>query len=216
MASLSELDLNEIGEWPGGLKIITILLLCAVLWGAGYYFFIKDKRVELAGLEQKEETLKSEFELKQSRAVNLDAYKEQLEEIKLVFGTMLQQLPGKSEVADLLLDISRSGLTNGLEFELFKPEGEQPREFYAELPIRMQVTGEYHQFGGFVSDVAALPRIVTLHDLTVEKDTNNTRNQEENVENMKMTITAKTYRYFDEEELEALAAEKAAAEAGTQ
>lgn len=211
MTSLNELDFNEVGEWPGALKAILILILCALLLGAGYYFIIKDKRIELASLEQKEQTLKSDFELKQARAVNLDAYKEQLEEMKVMFGTMLQQLPGRSEVADLLLDISRAGQTNGLEFELFRPQGEQPRDFYAELPIQMEVTGEYHQFGEFVSSVAALPRIVTLHDLTIEKSKRASSDQPENEAEMKMTITAKTYRYFDDEELAVLSAAEAEA-----
>ena len=204
MASLSDLDINEIGEWPGSIKMLVILVVCILLLVAGYYSIIKDKRFELQGLEQKEETLKSEFKVKQARATNLDAYKAQLEEMKKVFGAMLKQLPGKSEVADLLLDISRAGQVNGLEFELFKPEGENPRDFYAELPIKMQVTGDYHQFGAFVSDVAILPRIVTLHDLTLNKVKAKDATEKEV---MKMTITAKTYRYFDDEELAAIAAE---------
>ncbi len=210
MASLSELDFNEVGEWPNVFKVLTILILCAILLAVGYWFIIKDKRVDLAALEQKEQTLKSEFEKKQGRATNLDAYKAQLEEIKVVFGTMLQQLPGKSEVADLLLDISRAGQSNGLEFELFKPEGEQPRDFYAELPISMQVTGDYHQFGEFVSSVAALPRIVTLHDLTIEKLKPRGGKAGDKTDAMKMTVTAKTYRYFDDTELAAIEEEASA------
>lgn len=211
MASLSDLDVNEIGEWPGILKLLVILLLCVVLWVAGYFAFIKEKRLDLAALEAKEETLKASFIVKQARATNLEAYKLQLEEMKVAFGTMLQQLPGKSEVADLLLDISRAGKSNGLEFELFKPQGEQPKDFYAELPIQMEVTGEYHQFGEFVSDVAALSRIVTLHDLSVEQLKKQPSDPE--TADMKMTITAKTYRYFDEEELAAYAAAEAEAAA---
>ena len=144
-------------------------------------------------MEQKEQDLKIDFEKKQARAVNLDAYKEQMNEMRVVFKSMLQQLPRKSEVADLLIDISRTGLVNGLEFELFKPESERPVDFYAELPISMKVTGNYHQFGEFVSAVAALPRIVTLHNLTMSP-------LSESSGNMTMNITAKTYRYFDEEE----------------
>lgn len=190
--SLSELDFNESGEWPPIIKMMAILLLCILVWGAGYYFIIKDKQTELASLEQKEVQLKKEFETKQAKAVNLEAYKEQMKEMKVAFSSMLQQLPRKSEVADLLIDISRTGLINGLEFELFKPGGERPVDFYAELPIEMKVTGTYHQFGEFVSAVAALPRIVTLHNLTLAplgKDTGK----------MTMNITAKTYRYFDEQ-----------------
>jgi len=190
--SLDELDFNESGEWPLPIKIIAIILLCAAVWGAGFYFVIKDKQVELEGLEQKEQQLKQSFEAKNAKAVNLEAYKEQMIEMRTVFSSMLKQLPRKSEVADLLIDISRTGLINGLEFELFKPEGERPIDFYAELPISIKVTGDYHQFGEFVSGVAALPRIVTMHNLTLKpvgKDGGK----------MSMDITAKTYRYFDQE-----------------
>ena len=189
MPSLSDLDFNESGEWPFIIKMIAILLLCAVVWGAGYYFIINDKKIELASLEKKEVTLKKQFETKQAKAVNLEAYKEQMKEMKVTFSSMLQQLPRKSEVADLLIDISRTGLVNGLVFNLFKPSGERPVDFYAELPIQMTVTGTYHQFGEFVSAIAALPRIVTLHNLTLTPTGSK----------MTMKITAKTYRYFDEE-----------------
>lgn len=190
--SLSELDFNESGEWPAIIKALAILLLCFLVWGGGYYFIIKDKQAELLGLEQKEQQLRNEFETKTAKAVNLEAYKVQMVEMKVAFASMLKQLPRKNEVADLLIDISRTGLINGLEFELFKPEGERPVDFYAELPISMKVTGTYHQFGDFVSGIAALPRIVTLHNLTMApmgKDSGK----------MSLTITAKTYRYFDQE-----------------
>jgi type IV pilus assembly protein PilO len=190
--SLSELDFNESGEWPIIIKALAILLLCILVWGGGYYFIIKDKQAELLGLEQKEQQLRTEFEAKSAKAINLEAYKKQMVEMKMTFASMLKQLPRKSEVADLLIDISRTGLINGLQFELFKPEGERPIDFYAELPISMKVTGTYHQFGDFVSGIAALPRIVTLHNLTMAplgKDSGK----------MSLTITAKTYRYFDQE-----------------
>lgn len=190
--SLSELDFDESGEWPFIIKLIAIILLCCVVWGGGYYFFIKDQQAELLSLEQKEEQLRSEFETKTAKAVNLEAYKKQMAEMKIIFTSMLKQLPRKSEVADLLIDISRTGLINGLEFELFKPEAERPIDFYAELPISMKVTGNYHQFGDFVSGIAALPRIVTLHNLTMMP-------QGEDTGKMTMDITAKTYRYFDQE-----------------
>ena len=190
--SLSELDFNESGEWPFIIKLLAIILLCLAIWGGGYYFIIKDKQTELLGLEQKEVQLKNEFETKTAKAINLEAYKKQMVEMKTTFASMLKQLPRKSEVADLLIDISRTGLINGLQFELFKPEGERPVDFYAELPIAMKVTGTYHQFGEFVSGIAALPRIVTLHNLTMlplGKDS----------DKMSLSITAKTYRYFDQE-----------------
>lgn len=193
LPSLSDLDFNESGEWPLPIKMVAIILICIVVWGAGYYFIIKDKRAELATLEQKELELRQSFEVKQAKAVNLDAYKEQMKEMEVVFSGMLQQLPRKNEVADLLVDISRTGLINGLEFELFKPEGERPVDFYAELPITMRLTGKYHQFGEFVSGVAALPRIVTLHNFKVGPLNKNTGT-------MTMDVTAKTYRYFDEQD----------------
>jgi len=192
LSSLSELDFNESGEWPLPIKIVAIILLAVLLWGGGYYFILKDKQVELEGLEQTEIQLKKEFETKQEKAWNLAAYKEQLAEMRVTFSSMLKQLPRKNEVADLLIDISRTGLINGLEFELFKPDAERPIDFYAELPINMKVTGTYHQFAGFVSDVAALPRIVILHNLSMvplAKDG----------DKMSMDITAKTYRYLDED-----------------
>lgn len=193
MPSLNELDINEPGEWPNVIKGIAIAFLCIAVLLAGYYFVIKDKQAELVQLEEKEQTLKAEFEVKQAKAFNLDAYREQMKEMRVVFASMLQQLPRKSEVADLLIDISRTGLVNGLQFELFKPETERPVDFYAELPITMKVTGNYHQFGEFVSAVAALPRIVTMHNLTMSP-------MNESSGKMTMDITAKTYRYFDEEE----------------
>ncbi|PHS29251.1 MAG: pilus assembly protein PilO [Methylophaga sp.] len=195
LSSLNELDFNESGEWPLPIKIISILILCAVVWGASYWFIIKEKQEALVVLEQKESQLKNTFEAKQVKASNLEAYKIQMKEIKTSFSSMLQQLPRKNEVADLLIDISRTGLINGLEFQLFKPGGERPVDFYAELPISMMVTGTYHQLGEFASGIAALPRIVTLHDFSMKPLTTNGGEEQ-----MTMTVTAKTYRYFDEEE----------------
>lgn len=189
--SVNDIDFNESGEWPLIGKIVAAVLICAVIWGGGYYFLIKDKRAELARLEQSENELRTSFEIKQSKAVNLEAYKEQLKEMETSFASMLQQLPRKSEVADLLVDISRTGLVNGLEFELFKPEEERPIDFYIELPITMRVTGSYHQFAAFVSGIAGLPRIVTLHNFKMGPLTTGG--------NMTMDVTAKTYRYFDEQ-----------------
>lgn len=192
ISSINELDFNESGEWPTPIKIIAAVLICIVVWAGGYYFLLKDKQTELTKLEQKEVELKQIFEIKQAKAVNLEAYKEQLAEMRVMFSSMLEQLPKKSEVPDLLVDITRTGLINGLEFELFKPEGERPVDFYAELPIQMTVTGTYHQFGEFVSGVAALPRIVTLHDISMGPMNPATGK-------MTMNITAKTYRYFDDD-----------------
>lgn len=192
LSSLSELDFNESGEWPLPIKIVAIMLLAALVWGGGYYFMMKDKQAELEALETTEVQLKKDFVTKQEKAWNLAAYKAQLAEMRVTFSSMLKQLPRKNEVADLLIDISRTGLINGLEFELFKPGAERPVDFYAELPIDMKVTGTYHQFAGFVSDVASLPRIVILHNLSMAP-------LAKSGDKMTMNITAKTYRYLDDE-----------------
>lgn len=185
------IDPNEPGEWPLWLKVIAAIGICIAVWAAGYYFIIKDKQAQLEQLEKKETELKTSFEYKQSKAANLDAYKVQMQEIRTNFASMLEQLPRKTEVADLLVDITRTGLNNGLEFDLFQPEGERPKDFYAELPIVMKVTGDYHQIGQFVSGVAALPRIVTMHNLAIKPAGKKSGK-------VSMNITAKTYRYFDE------------------
>jgi len=190
LPTINEIDFNESGEWPLAHKAFTVLLLCTVVCFLGYNLILKDKDLALQHAERKEETLKKALEEKHGKAINLEVYKKQVHEMEGVFKSMLQQLPRKSEVADLLIDISSAGLVNGLAFELFRPGGESPKDFYAELPIEMKVTGSYHQFGAFVSVVASLPRIVTLHDfvLVASKDES---------EQMVMSLTAKTYRYFD-------------------
>jgi type IV pilus assembly protein PilO len=188
MEYFDNVNFEEPGEWPGLLKLLTAVLICIAVWGAGYYFIISDKNIELTKLEQKELSLKKEYEDKYAKAINLAAYREQLQEMRVMFASLLKQLPRKSEVADLLVDISRTGLVNGLEFELFRPEDERPVDFYAELPISMKVIGSYHQLGRFVSGLAALPRIVTIHNLILRQD---------DTDGLAMEISAKTYRYFD-------------------
>lgn len=197
LADLNNLNLdpNNIGSWPVAARAIVILLLCVTLLFAGYYLDTSDQLLELKTAQTKEATLKKEFENKQTKATNLAAYKEQMLEMQHSFGALLQQLPGKTEVAEVLVDISRIGIISGLEFELFKPEAEVPKEFYAELPIKLRVKGSYHQFGNFASATAALSRIVTLHDLTLTS-----KKQKDGDGRMTMEATAKTYRYLDEEE----------------
>jgi len=182
------LDPNDPGSWPIVVQVLAVLLACVVVLGAGYWFDTQNQLVELEQAEKKEIELKDSFKSKQMKAINLDAYKKQMAEMERSFGAMLRQLPSETEVAELLVDISQAGLGNGLEFELFKPLSEKPAEFYAELPIDIRVTGSYHDMGNFVSDVAALPRIVTLHDISIkgEKDS------------LTMTTVAKTYRYLEE------------------
>lgn len=190
------LDPNNIGSWPVAARAIVIILLCVALLFAGYYLDTSDQLLELETSEKKETALKKEFEKKQAKAINLVAYKEQMQEMQRSFGALLQQLPGKTEVAELLVDISRIGIISGLEFELFKPEAEKPKEFYAELPIKIRVKGNYHQFGNFASATAALSRIVTLHDLKLSS-----KSKKGDDGRMVMDATAKTYRYLDQDEV---------------
>jgi type IV pilus assembly protein PilO len=189
---LNELDLSNVARWPAAARAVVILFLMGGVFFLGYWFHVKDQLVDLTSAEEKEQGLKVIFETKAKQAVNLEAYEKQLEEMRESFGAMLRQLPNKTEVADLLVDVSQTGLASGLEFQLFKPGAEVPRDFYAELPISIQVVGDYHEFGEFVSGVAALPRIVTVHNVGIDKVGKGGQ--------LKMKLTAKTYRYIDEEE----------------
>lgn len=160
--------------------------------GAWVYFDTLDQWDDLKKVEQKETALKKTFERKQAKAVNLDAYKQQLSDMQEQFGAMLQQLPNKTQIADLLVDVSQAGLASGLEFSLFQPSGEKRKDFYAEKPIKLTVVGNYHEFGEFVSNLAALPRIVTLHNVSLTPAGKGGQ--------MTMNATAKTYRYLDEDD----------------
>jgi type IV pilus assembly protein PilO len=162
----------------------------------------QNKSPELDQREAEELKLRSEFQSKHSKATNLDAYRQQLKDIERSFGALLRQLPGKTEVPSLLIDISQTGLAAGLQEKLFQPEPEQKKDFYAELPIKIRLTGSYHQFGEFVSGIAALPRIVTLHDIDIKTDNKDAYDQ------LSLELTAKTYRYMDEDEIAAGEADK--------
>lgn len=196
LQELNELDFSNIGVWPTPVKLVLVLVACVLVGVAGYYLDIEGQLKRLDSVEGKETQLRQDFEVKQAKAANLDAYRKQLEEMKQSFGTMLRQLPNKTEVADLLVDVSQTGLASGLEFELFKPQAEVPREFYAELPIQIKVTGEYHEFGNFISGIAALPRIVTIHNVKIVQQ----NKRDEFGSDLVLEATAKTYRYLDEEE----------------
>ena len=187
---LDQLDLADVARWPAAARAVVILFLMGGVIFLGYWFHTKDQLLELEKVEQQETDLRVIFEKKAQQAANLEAYEKQLEEMRESFGAMLRQLPNKTEVADLLVDVSQTGLASGLEFELFKPLQENPREFYAELPISIRVIGDYHEFGDFVSGVAALPRIVTLHNVNISRAGNM----------LAMDLTAKTYRYLESEE----------------
>ena len=190
LSDLNELDINNIAGWPLPARIFVVAVVFVGVLGLGYWLDIKDQRINLEKVEAKETELRQTFEAKAKKAANLAAYEQQLEEMRESFGAMLRQLPNKTEVAELLVDISQTGLASGLEFELFKPQAEVPKEFYAELPISIRVKGDYHEFGNFISGVAALPRIVTVHDVNVApKDGELT-----------MDLLAKTYRYMEDDE----------------
>lgn len=190
---LNDLDFSNVGDWPAVVKGVVVLLLCALIGVGGYYLLVEEQYIDLESAERKERDLRNEFETKQAKAANLEAYRAQLAEMEETFGAMLRQLPNETEVAGLLVDVSQTGLASGLEFELFQPQSEQPREFYAELPIRLRVRGKYHEFGDFVSGLAALPRIVTIFDVAISNPSGDAKG------NLSMTATAKTYRYLDEE-----------------
>ncbi|MFK5893216.1 MAG: type 4a pilus biogenesis protein PilO [Pseudomonadota bacterium] len=199
---LNELDFEDIGRWPSIYMVVATFIAFFLVIGGGYWFFTKDHWTQLETIEKKEIQLKQDFSSKQKKAANLGAYRKQMQEMEKRFGTMLKQLPKKTEVADLLVEVSQTGLSNGLEFSLFQPKGEIKKEFYAELPISINVTGTYHQFGGFVSEIAALPRIVTIHNV-VMKPKEKLKGKTNLNENQLLTLTllAKTYRYLDDNEM---------------
>jgi type IV pilus assembly protein PilO len=191
LSDLNDLDLSNIANWPLPARMVMIAIIFVAVLALGYWLDTKDQGVRLDKAERQEAELRQTFEVKAKKAANLEAYEQQLAEMKESFGAMLRQLPNKTEVAELLVDISQTGLASGLEFELFKPQSEVPKDFYAELPISIRVKGDYHEFGNFVSGVAALPRIVTIHDVNIEPDSEG---------QLTMDLLAKTYRYMDEEE----------------
>jgi type IV pilus assembly protein PilO len=198
-ADLNELDVNDIkriGTAPAIVKIILIVLLCIIVAVAGYFLITTPKLEELEKVENEEKNLRITFDEKAAKAANLDAYKQQLDEMRQSFGALLRQLPNKTEIETLLTDISQTGISSGLEIELFKPEGLIPKDFYAEYPIKLKVTGRYHQFAQFVSGVAALPRIVTLQNIEIKP-----AGKDSGIK-LSMELTAVTYQYLDETELE--------------
>lgn len=194
LSDLQNLDPKNVGGWPGPIKAIVVIVVCVAVLGAGYYFDTQDQIDRLERAKREEQSLKTSFEAKQRKAANLEPLKEQLALMKESFGNLLRLLPDKTEIDALLVDISQSGLASGLEFELFKPEPEQPQDFYAIQPIKLRVTGQYQQFGEFISAVAALPRIVTQHDVHIRAL------DPKNPTKLVMEATAKTYRYLDEDE----------------
>lgn len=187
------LDMNNPGGWPKAVKAIALVLVFALAVAASWYFDWSNQLQRLEQAEAQERQLRDEFELKQRRAANLEAYEAQLAEMEESFGAMLRQLPSRAEVSRLLVDVSQTGLGSGLEFELFRPQDPVRREFYAELPVNIRVTGAYGEFATFVSGVANLPRIVTLHDIAIRR-----ADQDED-DALVMELNARTYWYLDDE-----------------
>ena len=197
MEQLRALNFQDVGSWPvpfklGGLVLLLLLVLAAAAW-----FDWKPQMDELAAAENEEVQLKAKFMEKKKLAVNLEAYEKRLSDIERGFGTLLKQLPKKSEMDALLTDINQAGLSRGLQFELFKPSStETITEYYAELPVTIKVAGDYHSLGNFASDVSKLPRIVLLNDVAISSSTS-----KDKVGLLVMDAVAKTYRYLDDEEI---------------
>jgi type IV pilus assembly protein PilO len=195
---LQSLDPREPGRWPLPFRIGAVAIWLVVLtFILGYFFVWSNESPVLDQYQQQEQKLRQEFRTKHAQAVNLSVYKQQLADIERSFGAMLRQLPGRTEVPNLVVDISQTGLAAGLSQKLFEPGTELKKDFYAEKPIRLRFSGSYHQFGQFVSGIAALPRIVTLHDIEIKSD------GKSGYDNLTLDVTAKTYRYLDEDELSA-------------
>lgn len=185
-------DLKKIGSAPLPIKIAIIVFLCAILAVAAYFLDTTKQIAELDNVIAEEQQLRKLFSEKQAKAANLEAYKQQLEEMRTSFGTLLRQLPNETEIETLLTDISQTGISSGLEIDFFKPEGLRPKEFYSEYPIKLKVTGRYHEFAEFISGVAALPRIVTVQDIVI------TPSEPKGGVKLSMELTAITYQYLDE------------------
>ncbi len=194
LQSIDSSDFKKIGTAPLAVRVFLLALGLAAIIGLGIWFLVKPKFLNLDQIAAKEQTLKQQFDKTQAKAANRDAYIEQLGEMNRTFNVMLRQLPNKTDIENLLIDLSQTSVAAGLEVEYFKPEKEIPREFYVEYPIQIKVTGDYHQFGNFVSGLAALPRIVTLHDINI-KPVGKAETQK-----LQMDLTATTYRYLDDDE----------------
>ncbi|MCC7257174.1 MAG: type 4a pilus biogenesis protein PilO [Gammaproteobacteria bacterium] len=196
LQQLRQLDFNDIGRWPWVFHAFFVGLFFVIATGLGFYLLVYQNQMpRLEKAEKEEQELRASFEEKQRKAANFTAYKAQLAEIERSFGTMLRQLPGKTEIPNLLVDISQTGLGAGLQEELFQPTDEVRKDFYAEKPIKIRLRGSYHEFGRFVSDIAALPRIVTLHDISIAPAVKDAQ-----PDDLLLNVTAKTYRYLEEGE----------------
>ncbi len=202
--NLSDIDIREAGDWPPAGKAVLMILVIAVIVGAGYYFLTDDQLIKLDQVTREEQTLRADFIEKQRVAANLESFRAQLKQMESDLEVMLRQLPTGTEMPDLLQDVSNTGKKNGLDFELFKPGAEQPRDFYAAKPITIKAKGTYHEFGAFVSGVAALSRIVTLENATLtvpgaaKLGAKDAKVNLSGKEPLIIQATLQTYRYMDE------------------
>lgn len=194
---LRNLDTSNPGGWPTSVKVFFCGMLVALILFLGWYAVISSQQDMLAAEKAKEQTLRTDFEGKQARAVNLEPLKQQLADMEIMLQQMLRQLPGRTEMADLIVDISQTALASGIQNELFQPQAEIKKEFYAEKPIALRMVGTYHQFGAFVSGVASLPRVVimTMHDISLKP-----RDNKQSGGVLVLEGTIKTYRYLEEDE----------------
>ncbi|GGY79289.1 type 4a pilus biogenesis protein PilO [Marinobacter zhanjiangensis] len=185
---INDLDVNNAGIWPAPIKFIVTLIIVGLIVGGGYWFFIKDQYAQLERVERQETELRQEYERKAYQVANLEVFKQQMEEMEETFGALVRQLPSDTEVPGLLEDITNTALGSGLSLQEIQLQGEQQRDFYIELPISIQASGSYHELASFVSSVAGLPRIVTLHDFTITPKSGNS-------DELDMQVVARTYRY---------------------
>ncbi|WP_018870991.1 MULTISPECIES: type 4a pilus biogenesis protein PilO [unclassified Thioalkalivibrio] len=191
LKNLNEIDFNNIGEAPWIVKGVILLVIIAVILGLTYYFVIDDQLSELERAEREEQQLRDEFEEKQQRAANLDDYREQLAEMEDMFVELLELLPTSAEIPSLLVDVSQTALQTGLEIELFEPRSHRERDFYAEVPIRLRLRGDYEELAEFVSGVSSMPRVVTMHDMRI-------RRAGDSDFDLVMNAEARTYRYLED------------------
>lgn len=185
---INDLDINNAGIWPAPIKAIVALIVFGLILGGGYWFFIKDQYLELEKVAKQEQELRERYENKAYQVANLEVFKSQMVEMEETFGALVRQLPSETEVPGLLEDITNTALGSGLDLQEVKLQGERQRDFYSELPINIEVVGSYHELASFVSSIAGLPRIVTLHDLEISP-------VDGNGERLNMQVVARTYRY---------------------
>lgn len=202
LSQLQDLDLSNAGSWPFPVKLSATLIVAILVGFGGYMLDIRDQLERLKSTQLTEQQLRQEFTAKQRVMVNIDTYREQLKELQDILETMIRQLPTSTEMPDLLEDISNTGKTHGLAFELFKPQTEQPKELYSAKPIAIRARANYHQFGTFIGSIAALPRIVTLENVSITNPQQGDKDTGTGRETLLIEATLKTYRYLDQEEAE--------------